>query len=97
METRLRSSIPTYIYIRLFLFVPEIALTVMGSVWIFNPGINCDGDIKWTIRALIGCQWAVLILVLVIVVIFFNPMGKLDPEGRRLFSNKAELQQVQHL
>ena len=94
MDTRLRSSITTYIYIRLFLFVPEIVLTVMGSVWIFNPGVNCDSDIIWTIRVLVGCQWAVLILVLIIVIIFFNPMGKLDSEGRRLLSNKAEFQQV---
>ena len=85
MDTGQRLPITKFIYIRLVLFVPEIILTLAGSVWIFHPGTDCDKDIVWSIRVLVGCQWAVLIVVLVFVAILFNPLGKLNEEGSTAF------------
>lgn len=94
MDTARRSSITKFIYFRLVLFVPEIILTIAGSVWIFKPGADCDTDIVWSIRVLVGCQWAVLIIVLIFVAIFFNPLGKLDSEGNSRFGSNTAFQQV---
>ena len=95
MDTARRLSITKFIYIRLILFIPEIALTIAGSVWIFHPGVDCDTDIVWSIRVLVGCQWAVIIIVLIFIAILFNPMGKLDSEGNTLFNTTTSFQQVQ--
>jgi hypothetical protein len=94
MDTAQRLSITKFIYMRLVMFVPEISLTLAGSVWIFNPGSDCDTDIVWSIRVLIGFQWAVLIIVLIFVAILFNPMGKVDSEGKTLFHSTTAFQQV---
>ncbi|CAB4011176.1 Sn1-specific diacylglycerol lipase beta [Paramuricea clavata] len=94
MDTAQRSSITKFIYMRLVMFVPEIGLTLAGSVWIFNPGSDCDTDIVWSIRVLIGFQWAVLIIVLIFVAILFNPMGKVDSEGKTLFHSTTAFQQA---
>ena len=96
MNTRIRSPITKFIYIRLFLFIPELALTLAGSVWIFDPGVNCDTNIIWSIRVLIGFQWAVLIVVIIFIALFFDPLGQLNSKGERLLSNTSAFQQVQY-
>lgn len=94
MNTRIRSPITKFIYIRLFLFIPELALTLAGSVWIFDPGVNCDTNIIWSIRVLIGFQWAVLIVVIIFIALFFDPLGQLNSKGERLLANTSAVQQA---
>ena len=94
MDTARRLSITKFIYLRLVLFLPEIVVTVAGTVWIFHPGADCDTDIVWSIRVLVGCQWAIIIIVPILIAILFNPMGKLDSEGKTLFSSTTAFQQV---
>ena len=94
MDTAQRLSITKFIYLRLILFVPEVALTIAGSVWIFHPGVDCDTEIVWSIRVLVGCQWAIIIVVPILVIILFNPMGKLDSEGKTPFNTTNAFQQV---
>ena len=95
MDTAHRSSITMFIYAHLAMFIPEICLTLAGTVWIFNPGKECDSDIIWSIRVLIIFQWIILLVVLLSVLILFNPMGKLDSEGKNMFSSSTAFQQVQ--
>ena len=94
MDSDQRLSIRKYIYIRLLLFIPEIVLTIAGSIWIFHPGKDCDTDIVWSIRVLVGFQWVVIVVVVIFVLILFNPMGKLDSEGNTLFNSTTAFEQV---
>ena len=95
MDTTQRTSIKKFIYIRLVMFIPEFGLTLMGTIWIFHPGDDCDTEIVWSIRVLIGCQWAVLIIVLIFLLILFNPMGKVDSSGESLVRGSSAFQKVQ--
>ncbi|XP_028395223.1 sn1-specific diacylglycerol lipase beta-like [Dendronephthya gigantea] len=94
MDTTQRSSITKFIYIRLAMFIPEFGLTLMGSIWIFNPGVDCDTEIVWSIRVLVGCQWAVLIIVLIFLIILFNPMGRVDSSGKSLVKSSSAFQKA---
>ncbi|XP_046854544.1 diacylglycerol lipase-alpha-like [Xenia sp. Carnegie-2017] len=94
MDPDKRSSITKFIYLWLIALIPEIVLTAAGTVWIFHPGPECEEDIVWSIRALIIFQWLVLLLLVILTIVFFNPLGKRNSHGQKLYSRSSSFQQA---
>lgn len=95
MDPDKRSSITKFIYLWLIALLPEIVLTAAGSVWVFHPGPECEKDIVWSIRALIIFQWLVLLLLVILTIVLFNPLGKRNSHGQNLYNRSSSFQQVE--
>ncbi|KAI9563691.1 hypothetical protein GHT06_011155 [Daphnia sinensis] len=77
MDVRARKHVPTILYIRIILGVPEIAWTVVGSVGVFKPNDSCIHS-EMTLRVVQGLvifNWILVSFFLVGVMLVFDPLG----------------------
>lgn len=71
-----RKLIPTLIYAKLVLLLPELLWTVLGSYWAFGDSTDCETHIVIMIRVAVIAGWVLFIVIGVIVVLLFDPLGK---------------------
>ncbi|XP_046448702.1 diacylglycerol lipase-beta-like isoform X2 [Daphnia pulex] len=77
MDVRARKNVPTILYIRIILGVPEMAWTVVGSVGVFSTKDSCITS-EMTLRVVQGLvifNWILVVLFFIGVMMVFDPLG----------------------
>ncbi|EFX76477.1 hypothetical protein DAPPUDRAFT_306186 [Daphnia pulex] len=77
MDVRARKNVPTILYIRIILGVPEMAWTVVGSVGVFSTKDSCITS-EMTLRVVQGLvifNWILVVLFFIGVMLVFDPLG----------------------
>lgn len=64
-------------YSRIFLGFPELALTVVGSIWAFNVDLKCSQPeiTVYIVRAMVILHWMLVFFFIVGVCMVFDPLG----------------------
>ncbi|XP_041063294.1 diacylglycerol lipase-beta isoform X1 [Carcharodon carcharias] len=71
-----RRCIPTLIYIRTTLYIPELAWAVLGAIWVNDKSEGCAPSVVYTITIAVIASWLFLFFTMVAVFIFFDPLGR---------------------
>ncbi|XP_054426191.1 diacylglycerol lipase-beta [Pteronotus mesoamericanus] len=69
-----RKSMAKLLYVRLALFVPEMAWASLGATWIAGS-VQCDRIVVNSIIATVVVSWMIIISTVVTIVIVFDPLG----------------------
>lgn len=70
-----RRSIPTLIYVRTLLYVPELCWAVLGAVWVSDDSPGCDKSVVNAVIGAVVASWIILFFTVVAVLIVFDPLG----------------------
>ncbi|XP_067859617.1 diacylglycerol lipase-beta isoform X2 [Heptranchias perlo] len=71
-----RRSIPSLIYIRTALYLPELVWAVLGAVWVNDESQGCAPSVVNTITIAVIASWIFLFFTVVAVLIVFDPLGR---------------------
>ncbi|XP_069501724.1 diacylglycerol lipase-beta isoform X2 [Ambystoma mexicanum] len=71
-----RKSIPKLVYIRLALFLPEIAWATLGAIWVSDNGVLCNQTLVHVILFTVIASWFIIIFTTIAIVVVFDPLGK---------------------
>jgi sn1-specific diacylglycerol lipase len=75
-----RKRLPVFLYFKIFVFLPEIVFTIMGTIWAFHDSTNCDGWVVITIKGVTILGWIILFGLIVGIIIIFDSSGGRTPE-----------------
>lgn len=76
-----RKSMSKLLYVRLALFLPEIAWASLGAAWIADS-LQCDRIVVNGIIATVVVSWIIIVCTAVIILIVFDPLGgKMAPHA----------------
>ena len=75
MNTRPRRHLPRFIYMQLFLYIPELAFSILGTYWAFTDSAKCEVGVALTVKITVIFQWLILLGVFVAALILFDPLG----------------------
>lgn len=80
MHPTARSGVPKLIIARVMLGVPEIAWSILGSVWVLSGMVDCDDEsvIPVLIKSLIIYTWVAIGFIVVGILLLFDPMMRPD-------------------
>ena len=70
-----RRRIPCLLYIKVPLFLTELAWTVMGTVSAFTEAAGCETHIVNAMRAAVIAGWIILFVLAVGMFVVFDPIG----------------------
>ncbi|XP_032242701.1 diacylglycerol lipase-beta isoform X2 [Nematostella vectensis] len=84
MNTRPRQRIPILLYIQLALYVPEIALSILGIYWAFHSSTGCELGVVVPVQITVVLQWLILLSVFAAAAMFFDPLGALHKQDRSI-------------
>ncbi|CAL4085355.1 unnamed protein product [Meganyctiphanes norvegica] len=75
-----RSGVPKLIIARVMLGVPEIAWSILGSVWVLSGMVDCEDEsvIPVLIKSLIIYTWVAIGCIVVGILLLFDPMMRPD-------------------
>ncbi|XP_031568026.1 sn1-specific diacylglycerol lipase beta-like isoform X2 [Actinia tenebrosa] len=93
INTRPRRHIPILLYIQIALYVPETCLSALGIYWAFYESKGCEDGLTIPVKITVVLQWCLFLTVLVVVVVFFDPLGSTQitdhGEDRRALQEKT--------
>lgn len=75
MNTRPRQRLPLLIYMQLFLYVPELGFSILGTYWAFSGSSKCEFEVALAVKITVILQWLVLLGVFVAALVLFDPLG----------------------
>uniref|UniRef100_V9KDF3 Diacylglycerol lipase-beta n=1 Tax=Callorhinchus milii TaxID=7868 RepID=V9KDF3_CALMI len=71
-----RRAIPTLIYIRAILYLPEVIWGILGIIWVSDESLDCSSTLIVGVILAIVVSWIILFFTLVAVLVVFDPLGK---------------------
>ncbi|XP_003701851.1 diacylglycerol lipase-beta isoform X1 [Megachile rotundata] len=80
MDTRARKYVEPLVTAKILLLLPEIAWNALGSLWMFGSEIECSYE-HYTVsvvKTLVVFDWVLIGLMIVGLVVIFDPMGSLE-------------------
>ncbi|XP_014672368.1 PREDICTED: sn1-specific diacylglycerol lipase beta-like [Priapulus caudatus] len=94
-----RHRVAPLLYVRMLLFVPEIAWSIIGVYWAFDESIGCERPVVKIIKATAISSLCLVLIFLVVMAIIFDPLGamSLNPPRPRSRSSSCVSQSSEHL
>ena len=80
---------PVIIVIKWMCFVPEIIWTGFGSFWAFKNSTNCAEYLVITVKVLVLCAWLLIFVILIGLLVVFDPSGSRSNNDHRSTSVSA--------
>ncbi|KAG5678518.1 hypothetical protein PVAND_008185 [Polypedilum vanderplanki] len=78
-DVKIRRHVTPLLYIKLFLILPEVAINMMGTLWVFFEIVKCinidDTFANTTLEVCTVFYWIVLCLILFAIMIAYDPLG----------------------
>ncbi|XP_039630351.1 diacylglycerol lipase-beta [Polypterus senegalus] len=71
-----RRSIPTLIYIRTILYVPELVWACLGAMWVSDTSLGCEVSVVRAVIVAVIASWIILFFTAVAIMIVFDPLGR---------------------
>ncbi|KAI8506667.1 hypothetical protein Bbelb_160940 [Branchiostoma belcheri] len=72
---RPRKQMPSLLYVRFALYIPELAWDIIGTYWTFRDHVGCDRDVVAIVEGAVIFSWIVLVLTAVGIAVIFDPLG----------------------
>nr|XP_061808001.1 diacylglycerol lipase-beta-like [Nerophis lumbriciformis] len=76
-----RRSMPTLVYLRALLYLPELVWASLGAVWVSDDGKGCDPATVGVVIAAVVASWIILLFTALGVIFVFDPLGDPRPSG----------------
>ncbi|XP_077359071.1 diacylglycerol lipase-beta [Festucalex cinctus] len=76
-----RRSVPTLVYLRALLYLPELVWACLGAVWVSDDGQGCDPATVGAVIAAVVASWIILLFTALGVVFVFDPLGNPRPSA----------------
>lgn len=70
-----RKHMPIPLYLKLALFLPELAWTIMGTLWAFAEGSDCDIAVVRAVKGAAIVGWIILFGLMVSLLVIFDCTG----------------------
>ncbi|XP_053327193.1 diacylglycerol lipase-beta [Spea bombifrons] len=70
-----RKCMPKVMYVRLTLYLPELAWAVLGAIWVSDNSVRCDKALVHVVLLTVIASWVILFFTMIAVVIVFDPLG----------------------
>ncbi|XP_077482259.1 diacylglycerol lipase-beta isoform X1 [Stigmatopora argus] len=74
-----RRSMPTLVYLRALLYLPELLWASLGAVWVSDDGKGCDPATVGAVIAAVVASWIILLFTALGVIFVFDPLGDSRP------------------
>ena len=74
VDTSERRYLSVFLYIRLFLCIPDIVWTALGSQWAFQE-MHCDAIAVAVIRTAVVVGWLLVLALIIGIAVVFDPLG----------------------
>ncbi|KAM9716638.1 diacylglycerol lipase-beta [Menidia menidia] len=85
-----RRSMPSLVYLRALLYIPELVWACLGAVWVSDDSRGCDPATVGAVISAVVASWILLLSTALGVVFVFDPLGRprsqpatLEPLGVR--------------
>ncbi|XP_035694884.1 diacylglycerol lipase-beta-like [Branchiostoma floridae] len=85
---RPRKQMPSLLYVRFALYIPELAWDIIGTYWTFRDHVGCNRDVVAIVEGAVIFSWIILVITVVGIAVIFDPLG-----SRNRFSYWPEEQQ----
>ncbi|XP_051912411.1 diacylglycerol lipase-beta-like isoform X1 [Hippocampus zosterae] len=76
-----RRCMPTLVYLRALLYLPELMWACLGAVWVSDDGKGCDPATVGVVVAAVVASWIILLFTALGVIFVFDPMGDSRPSA----------------
>ncbi|XP_077407579.1 diacylglycerol lipase-beta isoform X2 [Vanacampus margaritifer] len=76
-----RRSMPTLVYLRALLYLPELVWACLGAVWVSDDGKGCDPATVGVVIAAVVASWIILLFTALGVIFVFDPLGNPRPSA----------------
>ena len=63
------------IYTKLVISIPELVWNILGTYWAFGLSSGCEIHVVWTVKGAVLSGWAIAFIVIIGIVIVFDPLG----------------------
>ncbi|KAK2160528.1 hypothetical protein LSH36_131g02023 [Paralvinella palmiformis] len=73
-----RRHLSLILYCKLFMLLPEFAVTLLGTLWAFDLESNCDKTVVYAMRATALSGWLVLACLIIGIAVVFDPLGHVN-------------------
>lgn len=93
-DDRPRARLPTLLYVRTVLLLPDFVWTAIGTKWAFKDeaGTDCPTDAVAVVRSVIVVSWLLQLAFIIFILLFFDPLGR-----RHLSAHPNTVQHSQQL
>ncbi|XP_075421538.1 diacylglycerol lipase-beta isoform X2 [Ascaphus truei] len=91
-----RKCMPKLVYVRLALYLPELAWAVLGAIWVSDNSVRCDAAVVHVILLTVIASWVIVLFTTIAIVIVFDPLGKkkalylASSDGHNLESSQSQ-------
>lgn len=87
-ESRMRRLVPCMVVGKFILFVPEIVWMCLGTALLFSDLTGCPSGMILTLKIALGLSWALLVLLMAVVVLIFDPLGNPSKRNEISFASR---------
>lgn len=70
-----RRNMPALVYVRAFLYVPELVWVALGTYWVWDGSPGCERPVVHAVLGTVVTNWVILLGTVVAVLITFDPLG----------------------
>ena len=74
-NTHPRRRMNKLIYTKLGISIPELVWNILGSYWAFGLSSGCEVHVVWTVKGAVLSGWVIALIVIVGILIVFDPLG----------------------
>ncbi|CRL00123.1 CLUMA_CG013403, isoform A [Clunio marinus] len=97
-DTESRRLVKPLLYLKIIFILPETAMNVMGTIWMFSGFVNCfipnDNFANTTIEVVVIFYWIILCLIIFGFIFTYDPMG--SRKYRRLTDGNDNINSDEH-
>ncbi|KAL5018349.1 hypothetical protein ScPMuIL_004071 [Solemya velum] len=85
-----RRKLTKLIYVRIALTIPEFAWNILGTYWAFGQTDQCLPEVVGTVKGVVLSGWCIAVIVIVGIIIIFDPLGGFYKQKHRNRENKLK-------
>lgn len=87
-ELRMRRLVPCMVVGKFILFIPEIVWMCLGTALLFSDLTGCPSGMILTLKIALGLSWALLVLLMAVVIVIFDPLGNPSKRNEVSFASR---------